>query len=327
MKKIASIIITYMISTTLVLAQHTFTSAQSDLNQVFAQIENVNQYQKLTKSTNSCESIDKKELIKKIDKRIAKAHNSNETLEESLEIETKKYKKLKVRQSKMVRKILKRNRRIKRAYKKVKKQNPEITRAEFVANLKESIKPSTLDAGISELTEILTSAGSMESYLLNIKSGLNTCKNTFVDGNAGMIYLIIFVGVPVLSILVAIFALLFGLFSLALWLFVGAVAILIVFIVIGNLSSKLLSVNEQEFELYLQPIFEADSEDMHGAEVLIRWPQSDGSFVSPDLFIGIAEQSGLILGISKWVVLETINHLKKLKVSGKSYQYGFLALY
>ncbi|GAB0109801.1 putative bifunctional diguanylate cyclase/phosphodiesterase [Pseudoalteromonas distincta] len=84
-----------------------------------------------------------------------------------------------------------------------------------------------------------------------------------------------------------------------------------------DMSSKIkCAINEQEFELYLQPIFEADSEDMHGAEVLIRWPQSDGSFVSPDLFIGIAEQSGLILGISKWVVLETINHLKKLKTAG-----------
>ncbi|MEL0647232.1 EAL domain-containing protein [Pseudoalteromonas agarivorans] len=84
-----------------------------------------------------------------------------------------------------------------------------------------------------------------------------------------------------------------------------------------DMSSKIKrAINEQEFELYLQPIFEADSEDMHGAEVLIRWPQSDGSFISPELFIGIAEQSGLILGISKWVVLETINHLKQLKSAG-----------
>ena len=75
-KKISTLVFTYMISTTLVMAQHTNASVQSDINNIFAQINNVNEYQKINKSENSCESVDKKELIKKIDKRIAK-YNHN----------------------------------------------------------------------------------------------------------------------------------------------------------------------------------------------------------------------------------------------------------
>lgn len=84
-----------------------------------------------------------------------------------------------------------------------------------------------------------------------------------------------------------------------------------------NMSSKIKSaLKNQEFELYLQPIFSSQFDEIHGAEALIRWPQSDGSFISPEVFIKIAEQTGDILNISKWVVLETIKHLKKLKSAG-----------
>ena len=84
-----------------------------------------------------------------------------------------------------------------------------------------------------------------------------------------------------------------------------------------NMSNKIKSaLKNQEFELYLQPIFDSQQDEIHGAEVLIRWQQSDGSFISPEVFIKIAEQTGQILNITKWVVLETIKHLKLLKNAG-----------
>ncbi|WP_096739340.1 putative bifunctional diguanylate cyclase/phosphodiesterase [Pseudoalteromonas atlantica] len=86
---------------------------------------------------------------------------------------------------------------------------------------------------------------------------------------------------------------------------------------LSNMTSRIKhAIKNHEFELYLQPIFDARADEVHGAEALIRWPQSDGSFISPEVFIGIAEQSGLILNISKWVLLETIKHLKELKAAG-----------
>jgi len=81
----------------------------------------------------------------------------------------------------------------------------------------------------------------------------------------------------------------------------------------GRLRAALAS---NEFELYFQPILVAHSGNIHGAETLIRWPQPDGSFISPETFITIAEKSGLITQITEWVIQETIYNLKRLDEQG-----------
>jgi hypothetical protein len=234
-----------MISTTMVLAQHTMSSARQDLNQVFSQLENVSEYQSL-KSTNSCEELDKSILIKKIDKRIAKAQRRNESLQKSLTKEIKKYKILKKRQSRMTKRILKKQRRVTKYYKKALKLNPDLTREDFVSGLRASLLPTVVQNGVTEITSLLTEAGSMENYLLNMKSGLLTCDKELMSDNSGIIYLIIFIGVPVLAIIAALIGLIAGAMTFALWTFIGAVAILVVFFLIGNLGDKLLILNEEE---------------------------------------------------------------------------------
>lgn|GEM_PF-665951 len=58
----------------------------------------------------------------------------------------------------------------------------------------------------------------------------------------------------------------------------------------------------EEFELWYQPIIDLSDGSVKGAEALIRWPQSDGSYIAPDKFIKIAEQSLLITQITQWVM-------------------------
>ncbi len=244
MKKITAFILTYMISTTLVLAQHTYANVQSDIYQVFTQLNNTTEYQK--NKSNSCESQDTKELLKKIDTRIEKARSSNESLSESIKTESRKFKQVKYRQAKMTKKILKRNRRVNKAYRKAKKSFPELTFKDFVKGLKDSLNPIHVTHGLNELESILTSAGSMESYLLTMKNSIETCETLVDGGNSGLIYLIIFVGVPVLAIISALVALLFGAVGWALWLFIGALGILLVFFILGNLGSKLFIPNKEE---------------------------------------------------------------------------------
>jgi diguanylate cyclase (GGDEF)-like protein/PAS domain S-box-containing protein len=41
-----------------------------------------------------------------------------------------------------------------------------------------------------------------------------------------------------------------------------------------------------------------------GAELLMRWPQPDGSFIAPGVFIPIAEESGLIVRLGHWALRE-----------------------
>ncbi len=60
------------------------------------------------------------------------------------------------------------------------------------------------------------------------------------------------------------------------------------------------ALDEEEFELWYQPIIDLQTNEIHGAEALIRWPQPDGSFISPEKFIAIAEQSSLINRITDW---------------------------
>jgi len=84
-----------------------------------------------------------------------------------------------------------------------------------------------------------------------------------------------------------------------------------------DLSAKIkVALHKDEFELYLQPIMDSKDLQLHGLEALIRWPQDDGSFISPEKFITVAERTGLIFPLSKWVVQEAVNHIRKLKLFG-----------
>ncbi|MBI9097493.1 MAG: EAL domain-containing protein [Spirochaetaceae bacterium] len=67
---------------------------------------------------------------------------------------------------------------------------------------------------------------------------------------------------------------------------------------------------KHQFELYYQPIVNLQGE-IKGCETLIRWDHPERGFVSPDDFIPIAENNGLINSIGKWVIFQTILSLKK----------------
>ncbi len=53
-----------------------------------------------------------------------------------------------------------------------------------------------------------------------------------------------------------------------------------------------------------------------GVEALLRWRLDDGRFVSPDQFIPIAEQSGLIVGIGAWVLRTALDAWVRLRAAG-----------
>lgn len=79
---------------------------------------------------------------------------------------------------------------------------------------------------------------------------------------------------------------------------------------IDMINSLRKAVNQKEFKLLYQPIKHLGSNRMIGVEALIRWHHPFKGIISPMEFIPLAEESGLISEIDKWV-LETAFYQKK----------------
>ena len=57
-----------------------------------------------------------------------------------------------------------------------------------------------------------------------------------------------------------------------------------------------------ELELHYQPILDLRTLGLHGLEALLRWRHPALGLVEPERFVGLAEQSGMIVGIGQWVI-------------------------
>jgi diguanylate cyclase (GGDEF)-like protein len=72
----------------------------------------------------------------------------------------------------------------------------------------------------------------------------------------------------------------------------------------------------QLFVVYQPEINLADRKTV-GAEALLRWKTPDGTFISPDRFIPIAEYSGLIVELGEWVMREACSELVRIHALGQ----------
>jgi diguanylate cyclase (GGDEF)-like protein len=62
------------------------------------------------------------------------------------------------------------------------------------------------------------------------------------------------------------------------------------------------AVANQEFELYYQPQVDAQTEAVTGCEALLRWRHPTRGMVSPNDFIAVAEEIGVIVPLGAWVI-------------------------
>jgi len=70
-----------------------------------------------------------------------------------------------------------------------------------------------------------------------------------------------------------------------------------------------LAIRNREFRVLYQPIMELATGLCVGAEALLRWEQPDGTAVSPEVFIPLAEQNGLIAPLTDFVIEQVVADL------------------
>jgi diguanylate cyclase (GGDEF)-like protein len=79
-----------------------------------------------------------------------------------------------------------------------------------------------------------------------------------------------------------------------------------------NLEQELRQgIDRGEFCLYYQPIVCLQTQNIQGVEALLRWQHPSGKMISPEQFISIAEETGLINPLGWWVVESACQQMRQ----------------
>jgi diguanylate cyclase (GGDEF)-like protein/PAS domain S-box-containing protein len=76
------------------------------------------------------------------------------------------------------------------------------------------------------------------------------------------------------------------------------------------------ALDRDEFKMHYQPIWDAKTNQLHGAEALLRWDSAELGTVSPDEFIPVAEESGLVIRIGEVVLRSVCEQIAMWKKRG-----------
>jgi diguanylate cyclase (GGDEF)-like protein len=71
------------------------------------------------------------------------------------------------------------------------------------------------------------------------------------------------------------------------------------------------AIEREELRLLYQPIVKLSDGSVAGAEALVRWEHPERGVLTPDAFIPLAEDTGLIVPLGDWVIEEACNELRR----------------
>ncbi|MGM0633131.1 MAG: sensor domain-containing phosphodiesterase, partial [Pseudomonadota bacterium] len=71
------------------------------------------------------------------------------------------------------------------------------------------------------------------------------------------------------------------------------------------------AMDTDAFRVYYQPLVGARSGEIRSVEALIRWPDSESGMISPGRFIPVAESTGQIIAIGRWVLFRACQEIAR----------------
>lgn len=84
-----------------------------------------------------------------------------------------------------------------------------------------------------------------------------------------------------------------------------------------NIENKLhRALEREEFVLHYQPKVDLQNGSVVGVEALIRWNDPEVGLVSPSVFIPVLEETGMIVDVGRWVLLQAIADFETWRTSG-----------
>ena len=73
------------------------------------------------------------------------------------------------------------------------------------------------------------------------------------------------------------------------------------------------AIEENQLQVYFQPLVDLRAGNICGFEALVRWRHEERGFVPPGVFIPVAEETGQILSVGRWVLFESCRLLRALE--------------
>lgn len=76
------------------------------------------------------------------------------------------------------------------------------------------------------------------------------------------------------------------------------------------------AIKHQEFLLYFQPQINVESDTIIGLEALVRWKDVNEEIITPNNFIPVAEETGLIISLGEWILKAGMQEIVKWYAKG-----------
>ena len=82
------------------------------------------------------------------------------------------------------------------------------------------------------------------------------------------------------------------------------------------------AVKNQDLEIYIQPQYSMHDSNLVGGEILVRWNHPEKGMISPELFIPLAEESGVVIEITKMMIDKSFSWISKRNLYKSEYHFS-----